>query len=399
MRLVHVTPYFAPAWAYGGVARAVTELARAQTAAGHAVTVLTTDALAPHERLAAGETVVDGIRVWRARNVSGAARTWLNLSTPSGLRRMARQALASGVDVVHLHELRTVENLLVVDAVPPAVPVIVSPHGTLRHDTGRGWAKRAWDGLVGDPLLARVDRVVALSPSEAEEARQCWAARGLALGADRVAVVPNGVDLSAFAALPPRHEARSRFGLGDGPVVLFFGRLTPRKGLTLLLDAFARIAGAHPAAQVLIAGPDHGAGKPAEAHARALGLEAQVRFAGFLSGDARLAAYAAADLFVLPAVGEGLPLAALEALACGVPALLSPDCHLDEVAAGGAGDVVPLEADAWAAALGRRLTAVERGDDGDARASARRLADRYTWAAVAHRMDTVYADAIARRGR
>ena len=65
MTILHVTPYYAPAWAYGPVPARVAQLAQAQASAGHQVTVLTTDAMAPHERLPPGESTLDGVRVIR----------------------------------------------------------------------------------------------------------------------------------------------------------------------------------------------------------------------------------------------------------------------------------------------------------------------------------------------
>ena len=111
LSVLHVTPYLEPAWAYGSVAYEVAALARAQVALGYRVSVITTDALAPHERLPSGEVHVDGIRVVRVRNVSGATQTWLRLSTPLGIARSARALFAEQqIAIVHLHELRTVEN-------------------------------------------------------------------------------------------------------------------------------------------------------------------------------------------------------------------------------------------------------------------------------------------------
>ena len=199
MNVLHVTPYFAPAWACGPVPRAVAELARAQVAAGHQVVVLTTDATAPHERLPSGDQRVEGVRVFRARNISGVARMWLNVSTPVGMRARARALFQSEqFDIVHLHELRTVENLLVVAEASPAVPLVLSPHGTLNRRTGRSWARRAWDASVGDRLLARVGQLIACSDTEAEEIAALYGERGIALRPDAIAVVRSGADVSAI---------------------------------------------------------------------------------------------------------------------------------------------------------------------------------------------------------
>ena len=188
MHVLHVTPCYAPAWAYGPIPQAVAALARAQVTLGHSVTVLTSDAVAPHERLPAGEQVVDGIRIVRFRNLSGLVRSWLNLSTPIGLSRLARALLAREVvDVVHLHELRTLENLIVLGVVGATPAVVASTHGSLariqgpRNMPALDWALRARH-------LARIDRFVADSVAEADAIRALCRRRGVTLDVEQVSV-------------------------------------------------------------------------------------------------------------------------------------------------------------------------------------------------------------------
>ena len=103
----------------------------------------------------------------------------------------------------------------------------------------------------------------------------------------------------------------------------------------------------------------------------------------------------AADLFALPAEGEGFSMAVLEALACGLPVLLTPGCHFSEAAEAGAGVVVPREVEALRAALVALLS------DSDRRAAmgraARALVEaRYTWPQIVAQLETAYASVIAR---
>ncbi|MCS7070873.1 MAG: glycosyltransferase, partial [Anaerolinea sp.] len=138
MRIVQVTPYYAPAYAFGGVVRAVEGLTRALIQRGHTVTVLTTDALTPTTRYP-GPSVehLDGVQIIRVPNLSIWLRGRLNLSTPLHMRRCGDAAIAAA-DIVHLHELRTLEAQIAVPlAVRAGVPVVLSPHGTLDRRTGR----------------------------------------------------------------------------------------------------------------------------------------------------------------------------------------------------------------------------------------------------------------------
>jgi glycosyltransferase involved in cell wall biosynthesis len=396
--LLHVSPYYAPAWAYGGVVRAVAQLARTQAARGHRVFVLTTDTLSRSQRVAVRRERLDGVHVTRVANLSNAVRGRLNLSTPLALPAAARRLLREqAIEIVHCHELRTVETACVAAlGNRRGIPVVLTPHGTLPHATGNRLAKRLWDRLLGRGLAARVDQVVALTTAEADEAHALWARLGAPLAPAQVAVVPNGVDPGEIATLPPRDVGRRRWSLGAGLVVLFLGRLAERKGVLLLLDSFARLVRDLPEAQLLLAGPDEGMAGRVTARIRELGLARHVIRPGLVEGTDRLAALAAADLFVLPAFGEGLPMAGLEAMAAGVPVVLTPGCHFAEAEQAGAGLVVPAEVDPLARAMADLLTDPERRARMGRRA--RDLVHhRYTWSHVATQLDTVYADVLARR--
>ncbi|MBZ0277572.1 MAG: glycosyltransferase, partial [Anaerolineae bacterium] len=118
-------------------------------------------------------------------------------------------------------------------------------------------------------------------------------------------------------------------------------------------------------------------------------MDERVILTGYLGGEERLAAFAAADVFALPAVGEGLPMVVLEALAAGVPALVSPGCYLPEVAESGAGLEVEAEVEPLAAAL--RVLLLDADQRQRMSAAARELvATRFTWDSVAAQLEAVY---------
>ncbi len=391
MKIVHLTPYYAPAYAFGGVTRAVEGLARSLVARGHSVTVLTTDALSQSERFhGALDAVQDGVRVVRVPNRSVWLRGRLNLSTPLSMGRAARDLLADA-DVLHVHEFRTVENLIVTPiAAPVGVPVVLSPHGTLNLATGRGALKAGWDRLLSPQVARRITAVVGLTQAEADEARALWASFDDLLDTD-FAVVPNGIDPDEFADLRGGAAFRARYGLGDALICLFMGRLHARKGVEVLVKAFQRAN--VPNARLVIVGPDEGMLATLQALA-----DARVVLTGYLGGADRLAALAAADVFCLPATGEGLSMAALEALAAGLPAILSPGCNLPEVATAGAGVIVEPQVEPLANALRALLS---DADQRTAMGSAARalVRDRFTWDSAAAGFEAVYQAAMARTFR
>lgn len=383
MHILHVTPYYAPAYAFGGVVRAVEGMATAQVKAGTRVTVLTTDALTITDRVSSAESAMpDGVQVLRVRNVVQALRR-LNLSTPFGFAE-ALKRIEEPIDVLHLHELRTVESLIVADhARTNNIPVVLSPHGTLNPRTGRSILKQRWDHLLSRRVMRVVRAVVALSEQEADDVRGLWSR--LDLAPPRIDRIPNGVRLDDFAMLPDSSAFRQRYGIRAQYVVLFLGRLHERKGVETVLHAFQQAK--LPDAELVFAGPDEGMRARLEAQSGK-----RVTFTGYLDADERLAALATASVFVLPAVGEGMSMAALEALAAGVPVILAPHCGPPEVAAVGAGLVVEPSIEAVTRALQtlldpQKTNLIRMGEEAQAL-----IAKQYTWSAINERLMALYRD-------
>jgi glycosyltransferase involved in cell wall biosynthesis len=397
MNILHITPYYAPAYAFGGVTRAVEGLARALAARGHAIHILTTDAYTQTARLPPTAPLPDStIPVTRVRNLSVPLRGRYNLSTPFGMRRAARHLIASA-DVIHAHEFRTIENLLTFPLADHK-PIVLSPHGTLSTDAGRGAVKRVWDRLFSVGMARRIAAVIALTESERADAQALWRAWGASA---RIEVIPNGVHLPEFEAFAPTTTLRAAYWMRaqfcaafdlspDAPLVLYMGRLHPRKGIDALVRGF--YAANLPDARLALVGPDDGALDAI----RPL-LDARAVVTGYLEGALRGGALAAASLFALPSSGgEGLSMAALEAMAAGLPVVLSPACNLPEVEAAGAGMIVDATPDALAGAFRAIIGDADRRRAMGAAARAL-VEEKFTWERVAALYETVYGRVTAIR--
>lgn len=225
--------------------------------------------------------------------------------------------------------------------------------------------------------------------------------RWLHVPPERVVVTPNAADARFAPPDPAALEAfRRRTGLPD-QFVLFLGTLEPRKNLTLLLEAFARIA-RDVDAPLLIGGAKGWLYEPILARAEQLGLGDRLRFVGYIDQEEQALWYAAATIFVFPSLYEGFGMPPLEAMACGTPVIVSNSSSLPEVvgATAGAPDqaaaliVPPTDADALAEAMLRLLA------DAELRAELRRRgiarARCFSWRATAERTLEVYR-AAARR--
>lgn len=388
MNILHLTPYYAPAYAFGGVVRSVEGMARASARRGHQVTVLTTDALDHSARYAEmPEEMRDGVRVLHATNISHRLRGRLNLSTPARMQALARELLPE-IDVVHCHEFRTMENLLVTPvAAEMGKPLVLSPHGTLTHHTGRSSLKIAWDKMLSPVVAGRFMHVICLTEQEARDAQALWTTFGSRHIPPEFSVIPNGIDPREYAGLNGGANFRARYRLGDGPVCLFMGRLHERKGIGVLIEAFKA---AHvPGARLVVAGPDEGMLERITPL-----LDETVVLTGYLDGHERLAAFAAADVFALPAVGEGLPMVVLEAMGAGLPVIISPGCFLPEAAEHGAGLIVEPQREPLSAALRQLLTDAARREQ-MGKCGQQLIEAMFTWDAVAQRLEALYKSLLA----
>ena len=202
-------------------------------------------------------------------------------------------------------------------------PYVLSPHGMLDPWAVRqsAWKKRLAARLFEREHLQRAACLHALCPSEAEAIR----AYGLT---NPICILPNGMDLPDLAepAAPPSW-------VGQFPahrrVLLFLGRLHPKKGLRPLLQAWSQLP--QQDWQLVIAGWDQGGHRAElEAMARVQPRPDSITFCGPLHGPAKAAAYRAASAFILPSFSEGLPMTILEAWAYARPVLMTAACNLPE---------------------------------------------------------------------
>ncbi|HYJ78786.1 MAG TPA: glycosyltransferase family 4 protein, partial [Longimicrobiaceae bacterium] len=217
-------------------------------------------------------------------------------------------------------------------------------------------------------------------------------ARDFGIPAERIHFLPNGIDTLAFRPAAPDERAALRRALGvegDGPLVLYVGRLSPEKGPSVLLDAWERVAATAPGARLALVG---GGPEAAGLRARLAGSPAasSVHLHGPDHDTARW--FRAADLFVLPSLREGLSNALLEALGCGLPVVSTRvSGSVDAFAAADLGELAtPGDAAGLAAALSRLLA--DPGRRLACGAAARELAVReYALERVVDRLERIYA--------
>jgi len=301
--------------------------------------------------------------------------------------KFAEQLAAFGPDLCHVHGLWLYPSLAARRwSQRSQRPYLISPHGmldpwALAHSR---WKKRVAAVLFERRNLAGASSLHATCLPELRALR----AYGLR---NPIAVVHNAVDLpsDAPASSPWRDEVT-----GGRRVLLYLGRLHPKKGLAALIDGWAH-AWKHDAAArewaLVIAGWDQD-GHEAELRARVkeLGAEGSVHFAGPLFGEAKQAAYASAEAFVLPSHSEGLPLVVLEAWAARKPVLMTDACNLQQGFTAGAAWRIEPEAES----IARGVSALAEQSDAERRAMGERgrqlVETQFTWPRAAAEMKSVY---------
>lgn len=388
MRVAHVIPDLARR--SGGPPVFVAEAARALARAGVASTILTTDLSGPRAltRIEPGDVVAAAagldVRVFAAR----APRRFA--SSPSLARALAR----IDVDLVHVHMLHLFPTLAGgLIARRRGLPYVISPHGALDpYIRARSRLRKAVVDVVAQRRV--LERAAALHVTTAEEAEL------LADVAPEVPrfVAPPGIDAAAFAGDKRAAAAgfrRTLLGGSADPVIVNVGRLAEKKGLDVLIDAFARLPDA-PRPWLVLVGPDEaGQRELLQRRAAALGVADRLVLPGPLYGDDKLGALAAASVWALPSRSENFGIAVIEALAAGCPTIVSPHVNLaPALAADAAARVVPLQADALAAELAALLADAPARRQLSARGVS--FARRYDWAAVVAPLADGYRAALAR---
>lgn len=375
LRVAHLSATFPPY--YAGSGNACFYSAQALAALGHRVEVFT--AAYPGVR-----RDPDGVLVHRY-----AARLRLG-NAPL----VPQLALLDGFDVVHLHQpfIFGAEAALAACA-RTGTPLVSSYHNELEADGLKGALFALYDRLVTRTALRRSARILPLSLEHAHAAPLLAAELSRRPGA--FAPVPNGVDVATFH--PGREPAlRSELGIAEEALVAVFCAKLDHAHLTKRLDLALAAVARVPALTLLVVG-----GGPLldgfAADAARLGIADRVRFAGDRA-HADVARYLrAADLLLMPSTLESFGIVQLEAMACGLPVVISDlpgargvsrdAVHGVHVAPGDVDDLVRgVRAIVDAGAEGRRrMGEAARGH----------VEAHYTWTRCAQLLERAYRDALA----
>jgi glycosyltransferase involved in cell wall biosynthesis len=373
MRVLVAAPYYAPAWSFGGLTTLVLSLCRSiARLPDWSVRVVTSAALSDTEDLQPGEAVVDDIRVTRLEIARGPwPRSYLRM--PS-LPRTMREQLATS-DVALVHGLWTeVDRVAARECLKRGIPYLVYTHGmltdwALSHHAVR---KALYFPLVERHVLARASGIVVSNEAEAD----VLGARGIEVPIRRI---PGGIDMPEDGELTAAPEFASR--IGRRPFVLCLARLHPQKGPDLLIDAFAASL-ARRGFCLVLAGPDDGDyGRQLAQRAERSGVADAVLFTGLATGAEKAWLLRRATIYAQVSRSEGMSVSVLEALAHGLPTLLTAASSFPELA----GTAAATTVSSLVPDIARGLEVLSEGRLGVQanRAGPTLMRERFAWPAIA----------------
>ena len=385
LKIAHVTPYYLPAWRYGGPIRSVHGLCRSLVVAGHEVHVFTTNVDgAGNSDVPLGRPVdVDGVKVWYFTAKRLRRLYW----SPSLIKAFKR--CVSDFDIVHIHAVFLLPTMQAARAALKAkVPYVVAPRGVLVRALFRRKSyliKTLWMALFDNFTIEHAAAVHVTSQREADE----MAHFGLKIR--KTFVVPNGVDVPNAADGAPVSPEITRLLTNDA-VVLFLGRVSWEKGIDRLIRAMFLL----PRCTLVIAGNEDSAyGQQMRDLAAQLSVGGRVLFVGPVHGADKLTLLSRAKMLVLPSYSENFGNVVLEAMAVGCPVVVTEEVGAaDVVRESGCGVVsggAPEDlASSIRAILSDRNLREKMGESGRLAVS-----ERYAWHMAAKKMIEVYQKVIS----
>ncbi len=391
MRIQLVTQYYYPDLAAGGPVVKIGSIAERLSARGHAVTVITSQTNVRIRRGAPENDTQDACLVptnplARVIRLPISFKYRTTSVHPSVLACARREVPRT--DVIHLFGYYDMLGPPVTRvARAAAVPYMLEPMGMYVPILRSFAKKRLYHWLLGRRMVRGAARLIATSPLELNELKQAG------ISPAQLVERRNGVDLAGFAQMPPPGKLRRRLGIAaDEQIVLYLGRMTPKKNPDLLLRAFADLDVSR--TRLLMVGPggEDGYVRHLRDLGTNLGIEEHVVFTGPLYGNEKLEAFSDADLFVLPSQSENFGNAVAEAVAANVPVVVSDRCGIAPIVSDRAGLVVPPEKTAISQAMGHILSDDNQLEHYRRKCSA--VADELSWDGPVQEMEALYEQLI-----
>ncbi|MEL6458188.1 MAG: glycosyltransferase [Cyanobacteria bacterium J06621_15] len=380
MKILIITPYIGSS--YGGTSRAVTELVKGLVTLGIGIDLITTNA----NHLNRLDVIIDTWIVRKNHRIKYFPCWYHNdfIVSPALINWLFKNV--KNYNLVHTHTIFSpLMSLSHWACKYNKIPYVMTPHGMLEP-----WAlsykaskKYFYYSMFEKSALQKATAVQVLASSEAQQLQS--------LGFQHSVVVPNGIHRSEFATLPKPEIFYQKYPeTREKKLILFLGRIDPKKGLNLLAPAFAKVKNQFPQTHLIVAGPDNiGFLATVKNYFKQVGCLDSVTFTGMLQGSIKQAALAAANLYVAPSYSEGFSMSVLEGMASELPCVITTGCNFPEAATAKAVSEVDINSDAIADALIEFLVNPQKAKKIGERARYF-IFQNYTWEKAAKKLSQVY---------
>jgi glycosyltransferase involved in cell wall biosynthesis len=393
VRILKVVQSYYPFQEKGGTAVKVRALARCLARRGHEVTVLTSDL---------------GLQTLKRNSINVERCEWGWRSSADGVeaiylpalvryRAFTLNPLVAKFCQVSLRNFNLVHFYGLYDMLGPAVshycrrqrvPYVIEPMGMFRPIDRSFRLKAFWHHSMGQAFWLHAKQIIATSEMEQQELLEDGVPPA------KLVVRYNGIEELPDTPAPLATGFREKWGIPQGePLIIFLGRLIPRKGADTLIAAFARAC--PDSGRLVIAGPE---GEPGyrsclERRAAECGVQSRVVFTGPLYDSEKKSLLADADLFVLPSRYENFANAAAESIASGVPVIVTSFCGIRSLVEGQAGMVIEPNQEALTKAMCDMID--DRALYARFQLGCRRVAQQLDWNRLTEQMEVHYSNVMA----
>ncbi|MDY2745096.1 glycosyltransferase [Methanosphaera sp.] len=220
-------------------------------------------------------------------------------------------------DVIHLHELRSYQNNIVIKyAEKYNIPYVLQPHASTPKHISKSFIKNVYDKLYGNKIMQNASSVIAVSEEEAYYDKQ--------MHAKDIELIYNGMNIEEYNQLPPQGTFRNKHI--NAPYILYLGRMDGLKGINHLIEAFSLLPEKYSEYKLVIAGKITNYKTVLDKIINDKKLENRVIFTGFIKEEDKISIYHDAEVFVNPVkYMGGVSITVFEALLSDTPVIVTPE--------------------------------------------------------------------------
>jgi glycosyltransferase involved in cell wall biosynthesis len=296
--------------------------------------------------------------------------------------------LKENPDIIHAHgyQVFTTDAALMA-SITKKTPLVLTLHGFPRSFDSL--AHRAHFNLIGKGVLERAEKIISVSHRVALEFR------AIGVPQEKIAIIPNGIDLEEYKQLPMGDSFRKRLDIKDTEkIVLTIGRLEKIKGFQYLIRALPSIIEEVGSTKLVIAGPDFNYGAQLKRLTEEANVQDNVIFYGPINGKEKFEAFSAANIVAVPSIYEGFGMLLLEAMAAGKPLVATNTGAAPEIIQNGKNGILVNPSDVED--LAGRITELLSDDQlmnliGQ---ESRKTVEAFNWEKVSEQIHKLYIDCL-----